>query len=50
MPTFVVDGLGGLGKLPIIPSYVKEVVTEGGVKTVLCRNYKNETVEMPFLA
>ncbi len=24
IPTFVVDGLGGLGKLPITPSYVRE--------------------------
>ena len=45
IPTFVVDGEGGLGKLPVIPSYVEE--NNGTIK---CRNYKNETVNMNWLA
>ncbi len=50
VPTFVVDGMGGLGKLPIIPSYVsEEVLPDGSGTTVKCRNYKGMTVEMPGL-
>ena len=50
VPTFVVDGMGGLGKLPIIPSYVtEEIRADGTGTTVKCRNYKGMTVEMPGL-
>ena len=50
VPTFVVDGLGGLGKLPIIPTYVtEEALPDGHGTTVKCRNYKGDTVEMPGL-
>lgn len=50
VPTFVVDGLGGLGKLPIIPTYVsEETLPDGSGTTVKCRNYKGMTVEMPGL-
>ncbi|QDZ27219.1 KamA family radical SAM protein [Noviherbaspirillum sp. UKPF54] len=50
VPTFVVDGLGGLGKLPIIPTYVhEEIRADGQGTTVKCRNYKGMTVEMPGL-
>lgn len=50
VPTFIVDGLGGLGKLPIIPSYVKEVdLPDGSGTTIQCRNYAGQTVEMPGL-
>ena len=50
VPTFVVDGLGGLGKLPIIPSYVREeILPDGSGTIVLCRNYKGKQVEMPGL-
>ena len=50
VPTFVVDGLGGLGKLPIIPTYVtEEPLADGHGTTVKCRNYKGDTVEMPGL-
>lgn len=50
VPTFIVDGLGGLGKLPIIPSYVREeVLPDGSGTTVKCRNYAGKTVEMPGL-
>ncbi|MEF8720102.1 MAG: hypothetical protein V5B35_11705 [Candidatus Accumulibacter necessarius] len=50
VPTFIVDGLGGLGKLPIIPSYVKEEeLPDGSGTTVKCRNYAGKTVEMPGL-
>ena len=50
VPTFIVDGLGGLGKLPIIPSYVREeALPDGSGTTVKCRNYKGMTVEMPGL-
>ncbi len=50
VPTFIVDGLGGLGKLPIIPSYVnEELLPDGSGTTVKCRNYKGMTVEMPGL-
>jgi lysine 2,3-aminomutase len=39
VPTFIVDGLGGLGKLPIIPSYVREeTLPDGTGTTVRCRN------------
>ncbi|WP_396268664.1 KamA family radical SAM protein [Ideonella sp.] len=50
VPTFIVDGLGGLGKLPIIPSYVREEpLPDGSGTTVKCRNYAGKTVEMPGL-
>lgn len=50
VPTFIVDGLGGLGKLPIIPTYVQEVaLADGTGTTVKCRNYAGKTVEMPGL-
>jgi lysine 2,3-aminomutase len=49
VPTFVVDGLGGLGKLPVIPEYVREVPQDDGTTTVTCRNYKGATVDMPLL-
>ena len=50
VPTFIVDGLGGLGKLPIIPSYVhEEALPDGRGTTVKCRNYAGRTVEMPGL-
>jgi len=50
IPTFVVDGLGGLGKLPITPSYVREEeLPDGSGTTVKCRNYKGMTIEMPGL-
>lgn len=44
VPTFVVDGLGGLGKLPVIPTYVEE--RDGHIE---CRNYRNERVQMDYL-
>ena len=50
VPTFIVDGLGGLGKLPIIPTYVREeTLPDGSGTTVKCRNYAGKTVEMPGL-
>ncbi len=50
VPTFIVDGMGGLGKLPIIPSYVREEARADGTGTTIkCRNYKGMTVEMPGL-
>lgn len=50
VPTFVVDGLGGLGKLPITPNYVREEeLPDGSGTTVKCRNYKGLTIEMPGL-
>lgn len=50
VPTFIVDGLGGLGKLPIIPSYVREeTLPDGSGTTIKCRNYAGQTVEMPGL-
>lgn len=50
VPTFIVDGLGGLGKLPIIPSYVREEpLPDGSGTTIQCRNYAGKTVEMPGL-
>jgi lysine 2,3-aminomutase len=50
VPTFIVDGLGGLGKLPIIPQYVREEeLPDGSGTTVKCRNYAGQTVEMPGL-
>jgi lysine 2,3-aminomutase len=50
VPTFVVDGLGGLGKLPIIPTYVhEEILPDGTGTTVKCRNYKGMTIDMPGL-
>lgn len=50
VPTFIVDGMGGLGKLPIIPSYVREEpLLDGSGTTIKCRNYAGKTVEMPGL-
>lgn len=45
IPTFVVDGIGGLGKLPIMPTYVDEDAF--GVHAV---NYKGSTTRMDFLS
>ncbi|MBN3040909.1 MAG: KamA family radical SAM protein [Candidatus Omnitrophica bacterium] len=39
VPTFVIDGIGGKGKIPVGPNYI-QAVTEGAVKL---RNYNNET-------
>jgi lysine 2,3-aminomutase len=39
MPTFVLDGVGGLGKLPIQPDYV----TRGPKGEVMLRNYEGKT-------
>ena len=44
IPTFVVDGVGGLGKLPILPTYVEE-----DSLGVTATNYKGDTVRMDFL-
>jgi lysine 2,3-aminomutase len=50
VPTFIVDGLGGLGKLPIVPAYVhEESLPDGSGTTIKCRNYAGKTVEMPGL-
>jgi lysine 2,3-aminomutase len=45
IPTFVVDGVGGLGKLPIMPEYVSYNEYGG----VFIRNYKGMTNRMDFL-
>ena len=39
IPTFVVDGIDGKGKIPISPNYVLSASPEG----LTLRNYKNET-------
>ena len=39
VPTFIVDGLGGLGKLPIIPSYVREETLPDGSGTTITVSY-----------
>lgn len=44
VPTFVVDGLSGLGKMPVIPDYVVE--KDGHV---VATNYKGTTVNMDYL-
>ena len=38
VPTYVIDGPGGGGKIPVAPNYI--VKSEGGVHTV--RNFKGE--------
>jgi lysine 2,3-aminomutase len=40
IPTFVVDGIDGKGKIPINPNYVLSVSPDG----LTLRNYKNETL------
>lgn len=40
VPTFVVDGIDGKGKIPIGPNYVLSISPEG----LTFRNYKNETL------
>ncbi|MFA5271524.1 MAG: KamA family radical SAM protein [Candidatus Omnitrophota bacterium] len=40
IPTFVVDGIDGKGKIPISPNYVLSVSPDG----LTLRNYKNETL------
>lgn len=47
IPTFVVDGVGGLGKLPILPEYVS--LSEDG-NSVHIRNYAGLKRTMNFLA
>lgn len=49
VPTFVVDGLNGLGKMPVIPEYVKEITNENGEVHILCTNYKQDTTYMDGL-
>ncbi|MBF0217099.1 MAG: KamA family radical SAM protein [Candidatus Omnitrophica bacterium] len=41
VPTFVVDGIDGRGKVPIMPNYITSV-TE---KSLILRNYENEVFE-----
>ena len=48
--TSVLAHKAGLGKLPIIPTYVREeALPDGSGTTVKCRNYAGKTVEMPGL-
>lgn len=44
VPTFVIDGVGGLGKMPIQPTYV----TKDNDK-LICRNFENKTKDMSWL-
>lgn len=46
-PTFVVDGMGGLGKMPVFPEYVKYDPASGKVNA---RNYEGKESHMDFLA
>ncbi len=39
IPTFVVDGIDGKGKIPLAPEYLVSISSEG----ITLRNYKNET-------
>ena len=43
VPTYVIDGPGGGGKIPITPNYI---VAQGDGKIIL-RNYKGEIYEYP---
>ena len=43
IPTFVVDSIGGKGKIPILPSYIVENSSE----RLVLRNYKGEKIEYP---
>ena len=43
IPTFVVDGIGGKGKVPLFPDYLVSSV-EGGV---ILKNYKGENFFYP---
>lgn len=47
IPTFIVDGMGGLGKLPILPEYVTYDLASGKVHA---QNYEGRESHMDFLA
>jgi lysine 2,3-aminomutase len=42
IPTFAVDLLGGLGKVPILPNYI----VEKNEDYIVFRNYENKTVKV----
>jgi L-lysine 2,3-aminomutase (EC 5.4.3.2) len=42
IPTFAVDLLGGLGKVPVLPNYI----IEKNEDYIVFRNYENKTVKV----
>lgn len=44
IPTFVIDGIGGMGKMPIQPTYV----TKKG-EMLVCRNFEQKTRDISWL-
>jgi lysine 2,3-aminomutase len=42
IPTFAVDLLGGLGKVPVLPNYI----IEKNGDYIVFRNYENKTVKV----
>ncbi|SHH32467.1 KamA family radical SAM protein [Ferrimonas marina] len=48
IPTFIVDGIGGLGKMPVQPEYVKKVEQDGQTK-LMATNFEGRTADVSFL-
>jgi len=48
IPTFIVDGIGGLGKMPVQPEYVSKQVIDGETK-LLATNFEGRNADMTFL-
>ncbi|PKH03849.1 KamA family radical SAM protein [Psychromonas sp. MB-3u-54] len=48
IPTFIVDGIGGLGKMPVQPEYVRKQEIDGETK-LIATNFEGRSVDMTFL-
>lgn len=48
IPTFIVDGIGGLGKMPVQPEYVQKVEQEGETK-LIATNFEGRTADVSYL-
>ncbi|QJT71086.1 lysine 2,3-aminomutase [Vibrio phage vB_VcorM_GR11A] len=49
MPTFILDGVGGLGKMPIQPEYAKVITDEDGNEKLIATNFEGKVADHTFL-
>ncbi|QJT70911.1 lysine 2,3-aminomutase [Vibrio phage vB_VcorM_GR7B] len=49
MPTFILDGIGGLGKMPIQPDYAKVITDENGNERLVATNFEGKQCDHTFL-
>ncbi|MCF1426851.1 MAG: KamA family radical SAM protein [Shewanella sp.] len=48
IPTFIVDGIGGLGKMPVQPEYVRKETKEGETR-LMATNFEGRSADVSFL-